>query len=518
MPEADRPRHPWTRTRLLVTTLVAWVWVFGCFMAWSVATPLWSTPDAPAHDLMAWHVGHGNLEPELTDVFASGVTSNAVMDVPEGLVQSASSFSCMVFQPEVPASCMTFPTDSETLVEFTNPAGRNMPTYYLATGWPSNLVPQQYAVYAERVAAAALAALFVAFAISAALTMRRPGVALTGVGLTLTPMVMYLGGAVNPNITEITAGIALAACGLAFWRDPDSWLGAAMFRRAMLAATVMVTIRMLAPFWVLIWAAAFVALARRRTWRAVLTRRNLPWAFLPAAGAVFDLWWTNHAELLSIQAEDKFDLSWPQRLMEAKQWIDSTTLVQQVGSFGWLELTLPPEQFTVIAWTTIFVLSTALVLLTRREVLVVVALGLATYAAPILLQAYQWNTTGGVWQGRYTLPVTVMVPVFALFLASERLDGDRAWLRRRLGIAWSVAIAILAVGQLRAFLHLLRRNVSGTEGDSLFDGPWDPPLPGELLTAVLAALLAAAWAGHLLALRRSATPIPDDVPAVAPSR
>jgi Predicted membrane protein (DUF2142) len=504
--------RPWTRRRLLVTTGVAWVWVFGCFMAWSVATPLWSTPDAPAHDLMAWHVGHGNLDPELTDVFASGVTSNAVMDIPEGLLQSASSFSCMVFKPEVPASCMTFPTDSETPVEFTNPAGRNMPTYYLATGWPSNLVDQPYAVYANRIAAAALASLFVAWAISAALTMRRPGVALTGVGVTLTPMVFYLGGAVNPNTVEITAGIALAASSLAFWRDPDGWLGGVMFRRAMLAATMMVTIRMLAPFWVLIWAVAFVALANRRTWRAVFTRRNLPWTLLPAAGAVFDLAWTNHAQLLAIQAEDKFALSWPERLMEAKRWIDSTTLVQQVGSFGWLDLTLPPEQFTVIAWTTVFVLSTALVLLTRRQVLVVVALGLATYAAPILLQAYQWNTTGGVWQGRYTLPVTVMVPVFALFLASERLDGERAWLRRRLAVAWSVALVILAIGSLRAFTHLLRRNVSGTEGDSLFDGPWDPPIPGEVLLGTLAGLLLVGCVCLVLALRRGGEPIPAGTP------
>jgi len=462
-------------------------------MAWSLAIPLWSTPDAPAHDLMAWHVGHGNFEPELSDEFSSGVTSNAITPVPQGLVSRAASATCLTVKP-FNAACIVPPTDDGTPYDFVNPAGRNMPTYYLATGWPSALVSPSDAIGANRVAATALASLFVAIGIAAARTMARPGIAVTGVLLTLTPMVVYLGGVVNPNSLEITAAVALAACSVAFWRQPDTWLGRAMFRRAMLAATVMVTIRMLAPVWVIVGGLALVALADRRVWRAVRDRRVWPWMALPVAGALFDVWWTAHTKLLEIQAADKFDLSWGTRLVRARKWIDDTTLIQQVGSFGWLDLNLPPEQFTVYVWTSLFVLSTALVVLSRRQLLVVGGLVLASYVVPVVLQAYQWNTTGGVWQGRYTLPLTVMVPVFALFLASERLDGDRAWLRRRFSVLWTVALAVLAVGQLRAFLFVLKRNVSGAftnsyRPENYFDGPWDPPLPGAVLTAALAAVL-----------------------------
>ncbi len=103
-------------------------------------------PDAPAHDLMAYHAVR-DLTIERTDAYANGgVTdtnptapggnSNAITYAPRGLVDSAATIDCYRFLP-TPADCIKPPADDDTLVPFVNPAGRNLPTYYLATGWPS---------------------------------------------------------------------------------------------------------------------------------------------------------------------------------------------------------------------------------------------------------------------------------------------------------------------------------------------------------------------------------------------
>src|SRR4029079_11055286 len=94
-------------------------------------------------------------------------------------------------------------------------------------------VPAQLAVWAERLAASAIAALFVAWAFGSARARARRSLALSVVVMAATPMTMCLGGAVNPNSLEITAGLALAASSVAFLQDgPDPWLGRVTFRRA----------------------------------------------------------------------------------------------------------------------------------------------------------------------------------------------------------------------------------------------------------------------------------------------
>ena len=98
-----------------------WVWTFAAFTVWSLATPLWSSPDAPAHDLMAYHAVR-DLSIEPTDVYANGGTSNAITYAPRGLVESAATVDCYRYLP-TPANCMSPPTDDDTLVPFVNPAG-----------------------------------------------------------------------------------------------------------------------------------------------------------------------------------------------------------------------------------------------------------------------------------------------------------------------------------------------------------------------------------------------------------
>ena len=129
-------------------------------------------------------------------------------------MESAGTAACYAFQPEVSAGCLAPVGTSETLVPFANPAGRYIPTYYAVTGLPTLVVPLDLALGPARGVAVLISSFFLALALAAARTMRRPALAMTGVVVGCSPMVLYLGGVVNPNSLEITA---MAAVGAAAW-------------------------------------------------------------------------------------------------------------------------------------------------------------------------------------------------------------------------------------------------------------------------------------------------------------
>ncbi len=490
----------WGRARLLRLTMTCWAVAFTGFMTWSLATPLWGSPDAPSHDLMAYHAVR-DLSIEKTDEFAHGVTSNAVTEATEGLVASATSVSCYAFQT-TSASCIVGVRGSEEPADFVNSAGRNIPTYYLATGWPSLIVGPEDAVWANRAAAAAIASLFVAWAASAALTRRRRSVALTGVVVATTPMVMYLGGAVNPNSLEIVCGIAVAACSVVFLQERDTWLGHVMFRRTMIAIAVMCSIRMLGPVWALGWAVAFAMLATAVHWRHVFSRRGLPWLALPVVACVADVVWTLSSGVTDYQAEAKFDNTLWANIGLSRHVIDTSSISQQIGVFGWLDTPMPPGALTAYTWAALFLVFTAAMRLTARQLTAIAFLVAAQYLLPIVLQALQYNVNGPVWQGRYTLPLTVAIPIFALMLNSQRPDttDEQQWLRR-MQWAYPMAVAVLAYAHFKAFTTHLRRNVSGYGGPGLTDGHWEPFGSAEVvlgvhtvfLVVVLAAVVHLYW-------------------------
>lgn len=476
---------PAGRTHLRRWTLVLWVWVSAFFALWALATPHWTPPDSVAHHMRAYGAGHGQVVLE-DPGFVEGLpfATLGVNTVPAGLLGSATSVSCYAFQPEVSAGCIAPIGTDATQVEYLNPLGQNPPLYYLATGWPSRLVDLPDAVTANTVAALLLAALFVAWALGAARGMRRPALAVTAVVAGCTPTVLYFGGALNPNSLEITTAMAMGACSMAFLSDPDTPWGRSMLKRALLAATVMALTRMLAPVWILCWG-AFVLLAHgRRGGRAVFTRANVPWLALPVLGAAAQAAWT----LLRVGQvegpEPAADLSLVAAWKESMNQIDAVSLGQAVGVFGWGDTPLRAGLTHYYVVAGVFLVAACWLLLSRRASVALALFVAASYLLPIALQAMQWNSNGPVWQARYTMPLLVLVPIAALFLASGSEElSPVLWSRVRL--VFPALLAVLAWVQVAAYLTQLRRNVDGLSGDT-FDGDWSPALGAPVLAALLA--------------------------------
>ena len=99
-------------------------------------------------------------------------------------------------------------------------------------------------------------------------------------------------------------------------------------------------------------------------------------------------------------------------------------MLQQVGDFGWLDTPMPNGVYIRVLLAVMFLAFTAFLRLSPRQMVTVGWLFLAQYFLPIVLQAVQFNTNGLVWQGRYTLPLTVMLPVFLMMYAAPRLRAQ----------------------------------------------------------------------------------------------
>jgi hypothetical protein len=118
----------------------------------------------------------------------------------------------------------------------------------------------------------------------------------------------------------------------------------------------------------------------------------------------------------------------------------------------------------------------------------------SAWLLPVLIEAQSINTTGVIWQGRYTLPLFVGVPLLsAVTLGCRR--GRRAPLVERssaiiTGVIAGFCLVGIAVLQVLAFRFALHRHVDGL-GNTLsipLDGPWQPRLG-----AARSLFLAAVW-------------------------
>lgn len=494
-----------------LTTLLVWGGCFATCLVWLWATPLWTAPDSPAHVMRALSVGTGELVAKpgpATD--AGGYT--AYTTVPQAVLDSAASAGCTAFQPTVPAACLVPVTQAEGTAQYVNPAGQNNPAYYLAVGWATSLLHPDVAVVVAHVFAALWASLFLAWGITAALWSRRPAVTTTVVLLTTTPSVLYFAATVNPNGLEIATAIAMTASVMTLLHRPGD-LGPTMLRRASIAASAMVLSRVMAPLWVIVLAVAFAALAGPAVWRELRQRRSWVWLALPVVAGLFSVAWTRSTGFISAVQTGYADNSWWTNVTLARQRIEPGAWREQLGTFGWLDTVGPSNiEYTLYAGALFMVMVLALLVATRREAIALLFLLVAAYALPVLIQASQWNHVGPVWQGRYSIPLTVM----PLIVAGYVIAGRRT-LPARYPAALGAAAAVAALFHLWMLKTLLHRNVAGSNAPSAFDGPWEPFGGAELVMTIYTVLVLGALAisvTMLRRMRRDLAPATSATPAV----
>lgn len=134
---------------------------------------------------------------------------------------------------------------------------------------------------------------------------------------------------------------------------------------------------------------------------------------------------------------------------------------------------------TIVIWTMLIgaILIVGFALLRGRRLIVAAMLLVLALALPALIQAAFITTGGYIWQGRYGLPIFVMLIAGVAALVGVTLENHRLGT----GVVGRLAIAVIigfAVGQGYAFLKALRRNVIGSDTSwkqLITDPQWIPP-------------------------------------------
>ena len=481
-PTPEGPRaHPW-RHFLILSTLF---FVIGA--GWSFSTAPGGSPDEIQHVFRAWTVWNGQI---VLEPLESGGASG---EVAEGLISAgASKIICFVFKPEVTADCgEPWPEEMGPPLTTVLLAGRYPPVYYLLVGWPSTLISDPLALtYAMRLVSSLLSSVLIALAATAVAARSGAGLAKAGVVVGLTPMVLFLSGSVNPSGLEITGAVCGTAGLLLLVREPEHRAARWWAASCGIGLSLMVLSRPASYLWLVPIAVVAVLLMNRTRWRVLLGRRSF-WVATGAiaASVLFDFIWSRIARTSEVVGGSAAAGGLREGLVNAIGSVSDWWL-QQVGVLGYLDTQPPASVVAATAGSVLVLVVLSLAWMRGGDRWAQLAALLAALVIPVAASTALFPGAGNVWQGRYSLPVSVVVVVLAGILLDDLPVLDAA---RRLSLARWVAGLWALAGVAMVFYNLQRYTV-GDPKSYLFafqQSPWSPPLP----TLVCLALAVVGYVG-----------------------
>jgi hypothetical protein len=477
------PRGQFVVTFLLVSAVVG---------VWALATPLFANADEPAHVVRAASVARGELLG--TKPRAEALKGYTFVRLPAIYNSAGHELNCFARKPNRDASCHTF-TGSETRErEVITEAGRHPPAYYGVVGVVSRVWPRAAgAVYLMRLTTLLITALFVTLAVRALLRMASPRIALVGLAVALTPMVLAFGGAVNPTAPETAAAIATWAIGLVLvselraGKEPDRGLVIQLG----IAASAFVLARQISMFWLALTALILAGLLGRDAFRRLFRSGTARvWGVIVVACAGAQVAWIVLADGLELSVPLGFEAHFSNYEI-ARETVGrvSAFYFEMLGNLGWLDTTLPTLTYVLLTVALGALALLAVAVGIRRYATAMLVAIVITVVTPIVLEAWQAREYGFYWQGRYTLPFAVGVPLLAAFA----LQTDTG--RRVLLGGWFVPAvgAMLVAAHVLAFYQALRRWSVGANGPVLYwlDPKWTSTVPQFLLILAYGAVFVA---------------------------
>lgn len=462
---------------------------------WALASPLMAVPDEPAHTLKAASVVRG----ELLGESGGGQGDVTTVHVP-GYVASLHKQDCHAADNLITADCApAVNADDTQLTKAETSAGNYNPMYYLLVGWPSLLISGEPAIYAMRIISGLIGAAFLTFSLGAAARLRRPEWPVAAAIVSMTPMVLFLNGSINPNALEIvtTASFFLNLCvvleNTGVLRSVRTNIFLVGISGAVLANT-----RSLSLVWLAL--AAVVPLIIYG-WKPVVSiMRNslgLAMTVLIGVGCAAGLLWVLQAESFKSLGGTPMDLT-PADAVHIMLDRSFDYVSGYIGYMGWLDTPLPTGVY--IFWH--FVMGALFVMgvsaPTLRNRLAVAVPAAAVISLPPILQAQVIQELGWIWQGRYLLAAVVLL-LLTCGVAFREVPFPTGAVARRAG-TW--LLAGLAATHLYAFLYVLRRYTVGLKEEirwaGMLEDVWQPPLTWPVLAVFY---LLALTVGVLLSLR-----------------
>ena len=493
----------------------SWIVLSLLSIIWALATPISASPDEPAHIVKAASVARGQFIGETTSL-------GQIVQVPRYIAYTHSE-TCFAFHPDISAACTTpLAGDPSELVDAPTSAGLYNPVYYTLIGWPSLFIGDDSGIYVMRALSAILTSLFLALTVTVAYGLRNNAIPLAALAVAMPPMLLFLGGSVNPNGVEITATLAVFAAMLAIVTQPNPRLLSGRAIVVMAGAAMAVNTRGLSPLWVAIAIVVpLLLLSWKQLW-ALLQKRPVQWAVgVTVAATAFALAWLLRTNsLTAMQADPDYFQSFPgvgtSHLTGFIMTVRDTLGYAQgmIANFGWLDT--PPPILVYFTWSALvgMLLLVAFSVLRGRALLVGAVLVAVFVFLPALIQGAYITNGGIIWQGRYTLPLFVMLVFGLAVLVAERIEPSQigvigALSARVVNRLTFAVFAVWAIAQYVSFAAALRRYAVGGDGTwrNLILAPeWVAPGGNVLwLLAGAIVIVCAAWAGWRLCRTTVAT-------------
>jgi Predicted membrane protein (DUF2142) len=457
--------------------------VYGLLLslAWLLASPVGASPDEPAHIDYAWGTVTGQtVGGEHLVTMADGRTATLVQ-VPRKLLQYPAP-DCYAFYQAIPVTqCSANPADNMHVVTQASYMSRYPPLFYGIEGIALQAATAvdlsgPVVLYGARLVAALLSLLAVGYGLFL-LSRRFPdSIVLLATLLALPATTWFLAASVNPNGREVAAAFLLAAAVLSVRVDHASGIRsfAAVFA-VPLGTLLLAWTRPLS--WV--WASLILGLLLVPTsqsdglsWSRRLPARRLGAVAFSATALILasSTAWFGYALRLRSSGLGTTPADWaglnPVGRVIVLLLHTGRIVSEQVGDFGWLDTPLPTV--ALLAWVSVVGMAAAIWVVSRSTLVpqwpVDAVLVLGYLAA--LLDEYRG---GWGWQGRYLLPVTAAVCVFAV---PGLMNGLKQMAALRRLVPWMMVV-LMAVNAL-SVVWFLFRNVYGVRD-------WQRRLPLALL-------------------------------------
>ncbi len=452
-----------------------------------------SIPDEPSHVTYAAAAARGQFIGN-----TAGHPDYAVVQVPMYVTNSA-YLVCFRASTATTAACQNTVDlgDSNALVDGVTTSTLNSPLYFVLTGLPTLVASGELAFSLMRVVSALLCSLLLAIAGFALVQLGRgprATVALVALFAATTPMLLFLGGSVNPNSAEVCAAIAVTCCLLLLGQDPDATgrLHAERLGVLTLSTLMLVNTRSLSLAWLLAAVVVGLAMAKTGALRMLFSRRST-WAALAiiSLGVMAAVVWFLIPKGLASSPDLAVgtDVN-PWYAFGRMVLIAPLFAIEWVGVFGWLDTPLPIPVYVAYGLASAAVVAFALRVGTRARRWLLIGIGIAIVFIPAAAQALLIGQWGWVWQGRYHLALfgILMVVAGATIDVSESV----VWRRWNAG-ALRAVLWVVAIIHVAAFIIALYRYTVGTAQPlwSMFTAPaWQPPGGTILLTLLVVGAVA----------------------------
>jgi Predicted membrane protein (DUF2142) len=501
------PRRVWWSSFVIVTSLT---------VLWSLASPVFAGPDEPAHVIRAVALDHGQLtgrDPRrpLGKTLQPVGASARVVRAPE-VFGSVGTRPCFAGKPDEVALCLDFtgPTRDTDLVTY---AAGQPPVYYAAVGVASWLWrPGVAGFYLMRFLSALVTGALIATAITALRWFSAPRLLAAGLVLAITPTVLFIGGVVHPSGPEIAAAIALWTSGLALVSSSEQRVDNRLVTATGVAGCVLALSRPLGPLWLALVLLTVLGFTDRAELRSLARSRWVRiWALLVLTSSLAQVVWDavvrpREATLLVDRAAVHLSALEAARdaLGRTFQWYQ-----EMVGRFGWLDTTTPVLSWLPWIGTVAFFVFVAVAWSTRRQLTLLVALLAATVVVPVVVESTPYRAGGTFWQGRYSMPLAVGIPIVAAFILASTARGRELLTPR---VTWTLGITV-CVAQFLAYAQNLRRYTVGARGPLLYwwHPRWHPPGIPPLLLSLAYLALVIVFVAWLLVPTRAADQRPADL-------